>query len=382
MGALSRLRNGRDRWLGIGAFTLVAGSTVAVTSFALATGSIVVNVTAKDGSRVQRFQLFVDGAKIDCEGTPCVVSAQKPGSHLVKLSGDGFLAPAARVARVSRHESARVSFIIEPVRSLGLKVSGTQPDLSLFVDQKKIGTLPRKIELAAGPHWIRVTGAECYEPFEQRIEVEPGKLTDLGAITLKVLEGRVKIFPGPIAATRVFIEGSSGRHELPPADPTLGYATISVDAKQSWSIVATKDGYPDYRQAISFADGQCDQTYRVAFTRGNWIDESGLFARRPLPEHLDGEQVHSAVARYTPSVKRACWQSALDTRERDAPTTARVNVTIVVLPSGSVQTATAGDDPRGYQGLSACVTSRVRGWQFPPTGNATTIHIPFVFAAQ
>jgi hypothetical protein len=330
---------------------------------------------------VPRFQLLVDGTKVDCEGTPCVVSAQKPGSHLVQLTGDGFAPPPARVSRVSRRESTRVSFVIEPLPSLGLKISGTQPDLTLFVDQKEIGKLPREIQLAPGPHWLRVSGAEFYQPFERRIELDPGKLTDLGAITLKVLEGRVKIFPGPITGARLFLEGSSGRQELPPADPAVGYVTITVDARQPWSVVATKDGYPTYKQAISFEDGQREKTYTVTFTRANIIDDSALVSPS-LSQYLNSEQVQATVARYMGSVKRACWQSALDTRERDAPTTARVNVTITVLPSGSVETATGGDDPRGYKGLSACVTSRVRGWQFPPAGGATTIHIPFVFAAQ
>ena len=75
MGALSRLGSGQDRWLGIGAFALVGSSAVALTTFALGTGSLVVDVTVKDASRVPPFQLFVDGRKVNCEGTPCVVSA-------------------------------------------------------------------------------------------------------------------------------------------------------------------------------------------------------------------------------------------------------------------------------------------------------------------
>jgi hypothetical protein len=97
---------------------------------------------------------------------------------------------------------------------------------------------------------------------------------------------------------------------------------------------------------------------------------------------LDGAQIQSTVARYTGSVKRACWQPALDTRDKDAPTTARVNVAITVLPSGSVQSAAVGGDPKGYRGLSQCISSRVRGWQFPPSGDTTTVNVPFVFAAQ
>ena len=97
---------------------------------------------------------------------------------------------------------------------------------------------------------------------------------------------------------------------------------------------------------------------------------------------LDGAQIQSTVARYTGSVKRACWQPALDTRDKDAPTTARVNVAITVQPSGSVSNAAVNGDPKGYRGLSQCISSRVRGWQFPPSGDTTTVNVPFVFAAQ
>jgi len=97
---------------------------------------------------------------------------------------------------------------------------------------------------------------------------------------------------------------------------------------------------------------------------------------------LDGAQIQSTVARYTGSVKRACWQPALDTRDRDAPTTARVSVAITVMPSGSVSNAAVGPDPKGYRGLAQCISSRVRGWQFPPSGDSTTVNVPFVFAAQ
>ncbi|HEY4156632.1 MAG TPA: GYF domain-containing protein [Polyangiaceae bacterium] len=97
---------------------------------------------------------------------------------------------------------------------------------------------------------------------------------------------------------------------------------------------------------------------------------------------LDAGQIQQTVARYTGSVKRACWQPALDARDKDAPTTARVNVQITISPSGSVSGASAGSDPRGYRGLSQCISTKVRAWSFPPSGDSTTVNVPFVFAAQ
>ena len=97
---------------------------------------------------------------------------------------------------------------------------------------------------------------------------------------------------------------------------------------------------------------------------------------------LDQAQLQPVVARYTSSVKRSCWQPALDTRDRDAPTAARVNVTIAISGSGTVQNVTHSGDPRGYRGLANCIAGRVRGWQFPAAGGSTTVNVPFVFVAQ
>jgi hypothetical protein len=97
---------------------------------------------------------------------------------------------------------------------------------------------------------------------------------------------------------------------------------------------------------------------------------------------LEGSQIQSTVAKYTGSVKRSCWQPALDSRDPNAPTSARVMVTITVGSSGSVQNVTTSGEPRGYPGLASCIAGRVRGWQFPASGGTTTANVPFVFAAQ
>ncbi|MCA9640534.1 MAG: AgmX/PglI C-terminal domain-containing protein, partial [Myxococcales bacterium] len=97
---------------------------------------------------------------------------------------------------------------------------------------------------------------------------------------------------------------------------------------------------------------------------------------------LDSSQVQRVVSSHTGSVKRSCWQPALSTRDSDAPSSARVSVTIKVAPSGSVSSVSTSGDPKGYRGLAGCIASRVRGWQFPAAGGPTTVNVPFVFAAQ
>jgi hypothetical protein len=99
-------------------------------------------------------------------------------------------------------------------------------------------------------------------------------------------------------------------------------------------------------------------------------------------EPLSSSQIQSTVSNNLASVKRGCWEKALMTRDKDAPSSARVTVAITVAPSGSVTSATSNGDPKGYTGLSSCIVQRVRGWSFPRSSGQTTVNVPFVFAAQ
>jgi len=110
--------------------------------------------------------------------------------------------------------------------------------------------------------------------------------------------------------------------------------------------------------------------------------ETGSSSGASAAQALDSATLQKTVSRYTASVKRSCWQPSLDSRAPDAPTTARVSVKIDISPSGNVSSVSSNGDPKGYRGLATCIESRVRSWSFPPSSGATTVNVPFVFAAQ
>jgi hypothetical protein len=90
--------------------------------------------------------------------------------------------------------------------------------------------------------------------------------------------------------------------------------------------------------------------------------------------------VERVVQSHRPFVRRQCWESALAGRPPNAPSNARVVVTMNIASDGRVQSvnATGGD---GFPGLSSCVQNQVKGWTFPPS-DGSTVTVPFVFAAQ
>jgi predicted Zn finger-like uncharacterized protein len=162
----------------------------------------------------------------------------------------------------------------------------------------------------------------------------------------------------------------------------IGESTVSADPKNASKHVASTAKPGTSAEPDKGISGLKGLSGLNGLGPSHGPDTSGPSGASVGTGQLDSGQIQSTVARYTGSVKRACWQPALDTRDKDAPTTARVSVAITVLPSGSVQNAAVGGDPRGYRGLAQCISSRVRGWQFPPSGDTTTVNVPFVFAAQ
>ena len=224
------------------------------------TGRLAINATDGKGGSVDRLEIFVDGRKTPCETAPCIVDQVSAGSHEVKVLADGYETAQPQAVNVQSGGDAPVTFTLSTAaKATGLKVSGSQAGVKLFVDDKEIGPLPQEVkDLPAGDHAIRIAGTERYQPLDKHITVEKDKVEDLGAITLKVLKGKATITLATSGA-RVFLVSGSDRREL----PTLPIS-VDIDTTKTWSLQATKAGYSDYNQAISFDDGQAEKSYVVS----------------------------------------------------------------------------------------------------------------------
>lgn len=97
---------------------------------------------------------------------------------------------------------------------------------------------------------------------------------------------------------------------------------------------------------------------------------------------LSQGEISGVVSSNQPMVKRKCWQPALEGRAPNASTNARVNGSLVIAPSGNVDTATASGSEKDFPSLAGCIANRMKGWKFPPSSGPTTVNVPFVFASQ
>jgi predicted Zn finger-like uncharacterized protein len=96
---------------------------------------------------------------------------------------------------------------------------------------------------------------------------------------------------------------------------------------------------------------------------------------------LSAGEIQGVVSRNQARIRRKCWEPAYAARSKSAPSSAKVNVTITIGPTGDVQSASASGG-NGYPGLASCVQSQVSSWKFPASGGTSTANIPFGFVAQ
>jgi serine/threonine-protein kinase len=220
------------------------------------TSTLVVNLADGAGAAVNHADVFVDGAK-RCSEAPCVVRDIAPGSHEVKVVAAGYAAPAPRTIAVDGRRDVLADFQLTPAKGTGFKVTGS-PGVRLAVDGKDAGVLPiDKEDLDPGEHELRFAG-DRYVSLDKTIRVAAGEVVDLGAVPLKVAKGRAVLellTPG----AKVNLIGPSARKEV-----TQLPIAIEFDPSEKWEIVATKDGYEEFREPITFEDGQAEKTISIA----------------------------------------------------------------------------------------------------------------------
>src|SRR5579883_2702369 len=174
----------------------IAGVVAAIVALAVwvllpRTGRLVINVTDPRGSAVGRVDIFVDGRK-QCDTAPCIVDQLSSGAHDVEVLADGYEPPPVQTINVeSRRDNPATFTLGGSSKGTGIKVSGTQPGVKLYVDDREMGPLPQDLrDLSPGDHVVKIVGSERYQPVEKRVVLGRDSIEDLGTVTLKVLKGK------------------------------------------------------------------------------------------------------------------------------------------------------------------------------------------------
>jgi hypothetical protein len=116
---------------------------------------------------------------------------------------------------------------------------------------------------------VKFDAGDDYEPVTKTVTVTQNQVMDLGEIKLKVLKGHLTLELRTTGAQVVLTSTQNGKAvekklkddvwKSPPVK-------LNLDAKDEWTIAATKTGYDDFKQEVKFEDGAADKTLTIELT--------------------------------------------------------------------------------------------------------------------
>jgi len=232
-------------------------------------GKVAVFVMGPGGKPLSSLAVLVDGVQ-RCSASPCNLELEK-GVHAVKASADGYL-PQEQGATVHPGEEVAVNFKLDKTADgTGLKVSGKQDGVELFIDGKEIGPLPQEVkDLSPGTHKISFKGSDRYEAEERSVTIDADQVKDLGPVSLKVLRG-LATFDVRTPGVKVTLASGKDRRQL-----TDFSQPVEIETSKNWTIEAAKPGFDDLKQPIAFED-RAEKTFVIA------LQEKGKAVPEPAP---------------------------------------------------------------------------------------------------
>jgi serine/threonine-protein kinase len=278
------------------------------------TGDLRIKLATQGGAPVDTALVYVNGAK-KCDISPCTVSDLPAGPKEIKVVAASFQA-ANLTANVEPGKTKEVNVTLEAEsgRSSGfaglttpgmteLKIAGTEGETSVrvLVDGVDKGSLPVDLRnLPVGPRKIQLDGGDRFEKLERSVELISGRVVDLGEIKLKVLRGQLTVELATPGASVSLLKGADRRSEkkldalfkTPPVK-------LDIDTKDSWTLVATKKGFDDFHQEVSFEDGTPKKSVVVQLTESSKASAVTVVASRGQPSGNDRTNPSTAPERST-----------------------------------------------------------------------------------
>jgi len=234
----------------------------------------------------------------------------------VSVSADNYKKTADKAITVDKGQNVVLPVTLVPkARGTGMRVAvtGNPSGLRLSVNGNDEGPLPVELkDLDPGEYQIRISGSDRYDPYEGKVSVEADKIVSVEP-KLKVIKGLAHIKPGTGAeGAKVLLVSGNERRPLPKLP-------IKIDIKpdKTYTLVAQKRGYREFRRPISFDDGQAEKVFEVTMVPDGGAADTG------------GDTTPTRITRGTPSPSPA---------PAPAPATAKGNgrLNINSIPASNV----------------------------------------------
>ena len=191
-------------------------------------------------SKPAKAVITVDGNEVGT--TPAIVGDLSPGTHMVKISMDGYSAWSQNVEIDAKEQCEMTATLQEITGSLTLK--SIPDDASIFIDGKKAGTTPETIsDIKIGTHQVEVR-IDGYENWSENVEITD-KESSMTA-TLQEKTGSIDINSEPFDAT-ILIDGNkigSTPETIKNLKPGVHQVEVRADGFDNWSdsVEVTAEG--------------------------------------------------------------------------------------------------------------------------------------------
>ncbi len=256
------------------ALLVVAG--LAVFMFMPKKGTLKIDLQAKGGGGVDKAEIFVDGQK-KCDITPCIVADLDPGPRTVKviIPNAGPVEPVTVTVEAGKEipvmipidsgaGSAPTTPPVAANSATGIKILAATPNTKVFLDGTEKGSLPTDLsDVKPGSHKLRFDAGDRYERLEQSVDVEAGKMKEIGPIKLKVLKGQIILELATEGAEVKLVNAKKVEKKIPEKEWKTQPVKIDLDPTEGWKLVATKKGMDEFTRDLAFDDGNAEKPIRI-----------------------------------------------------------------------------------------------------------------------
>ncbi|MDI1433778.1 PEGA domain-containing protein, partial [Polyangium sorediatum] len=259
-----------------GAVALIAVIGLGVFMLLPKKGSLKIDIQAKGGS-ISKAEIFVDGQK-KCDTTPCVVAELGPGEKTVRVIVSDLGKDEKVTATVEAGKETPVMVTLDtsgaaPASSssatananvTGLKILAATPNTKVWVDGTEKGVLPVELkDITAGSHKLKFEAGDRYDRMEQTVDIEAGKLKEIGPIKLKVLRGQIVLELATEGAAVKLVNAKKEEKKILEKEWKNQPVKIELDPTAGWKLVATKKGLDDFTKDLAFDDGLAEKPIRI-----------------------------------------------------------------------------------------------------------------------
>jgi PEGA domain len=258
------------------ALALIVVAGLAIFMFLPKKGTLKIDLQAKGGGSVDKAEIFVDGQK-KCDITPCIVADLDPGARTVKVivPNAGSVEPVTVTVEAGKEVPVNISVdsgagaapTTSPVAAntaTGIKILAATPNTKVFLDGTEKGSLPTDLtDVKPGSHKLRFDAGDRYERLEQSVDVEAGKMKEIGPIKLKVLKGQIILELVTEGAEVKLVNAKKVEKKIPEKEWKSQPVKIDLDPTEGWKLVATKKGMDDFTSDLAFDDGHAEKPVRI-----------------------------------------------------------------------------------------------------------------------